>query len=157
MLVPSLTQPTTTPVDINVRSNAGMDDTFMELQPLSEMARLRYAAQVLSHLSGQTVSQAALPPELVIFLDERAAGNPKHISETLRECMKEDALGDDGPAIRVTENGRIEVRAPACRLLQERCVCVCVVLCLCVCLCVCVCLCLCLCLCLCCACVHVCG
>lgn len=90
-------------------SNGATDDSFLELGPLSEMARLRYAAQVLSKLSGKSVSQAALPPELVIFLDEGAAGIPKHIFETLRECMRKDALGEDGPAIRVSDNGRIEV------------------------------------------------
>ncbi|EGD79547.1 hypothetical protein PTSG_10115 [Salpingoeca rosetta] len=105
-----VTRPLTKIEDPMIKSiwrNASLDDTFMELKPLSEMARLRYAAQVLSQLSNKTVSQAALPPELVIFLDERAAGIPKHISETLRECMKSDALVT-GPAIRITDNGRIE-------------------------------------------------
>lgn len=66
--------------------------------------------KVLSQLSGHDVTDAAIPPELVQLLNDRAAGNPKHIMEMIKALMKDDACGEDGgPAIAVMPNGRVKI------------------------------------------------
>ena len=85
-------------------------DCCLELRPLDETNCVRYSAQVLSNLSLIHVRDAALPPELVQLLKDRAAGNPKHIKEILKALLGKDARGPNkGPAIKVLSNGRVKL------------------------------------------------
>jgi hypothetical protein len=76
---------------------------MFNLASLDDMSRVRYTAALLSERLKVNISDAALPPELVQMLNDRAAGNPKHIKEMLQAILK------DPPAIRVLENGRIVI------------------------------------------------
>eukprot|EP00049_Salpingoeca_infusionum_P012643 m.232666 g.232666 ORF g.232666 m.232666 type:complete len:1227 (+) comp15237_c2_seq1:290-3970(+) len=88
---------------------AASDGCVLKLGPLSEFGRLRYTAQVLTQLTGTKVGIAAISPELVQLLDDRAAGNPKHIMEMVQSLTSPGALGEGkGPAITVAPNGRIQ-------------------------------------------------
>lgn len=82
----------------SIWEEAKLSNCQMQLKPLDEMPRLRYAAEVLSELSHTVVRQAAIAPELVQLLDDRAAGNPKHI----KEMIKVGGAGEDGGHLRIT-------------------------------------------------------
>lgn len=75
------------PIIASIWEAAASSASQMHLGPLDDMARLTYAAQVLSELANTPVSQAAIAPELVQLLDDRAAGNPKHIKEMIKVCV----------------------------------------------------------------------
>ena len=89
------------PIIASIWEAAASSGSQMHLGPLDDMARLKYTAQVLSELANTPVSQAAIAPELVQLLDDRAAGNPKHIKEMIkvgceRRRGKRDIGGDVG-------------------------------------------------------------
>eukprot|EP00055_Hartaetosiga_balthica_P015029 m.86392 g.86392 ORF g.86392 m.86392 type:complete len:1302 (-) comp8758_c0_seq1:118-4023(-) len=98
----------TDPILESIWKNAMKDSCFLQLQPMGEMGQLRYAADVLTALTGVNVNPSAIPPDLAVYLDERAAGTPKHIYETIHECLSSNAT-PSGPAIVVAGNGRIAV------------------------------------------------
>ncbi|EDQ89284.1 uncharacterized protein MONBRDRAFT_8342 [Monosiga brevicollis MX1] len=87
--------------DLLVRSNAA---GAFQLEPLNEERRLSYAAFVLAKATSKTITDAALPPELVQLLNDRAGGNPKHIKEMIQELLKQHNV------LQVMENGRIRVK-----------------------------------------------
>ena len=77
--------------------------SLLKLMPLSREARERYLLQVLQeryHFSGQLHD---VPKELIQFMSERAAGNPKYIMESLQALNDAEHLvfdvddrGDEG-------------------------------------------------------------
>lgn len=77
--------------------------TLFVLQALDEERRGEYAALQLSLLVKKTITVSALPPELISLLEDRAAGNPKHIKEMLAQLHKHKAIV-------VADNGRIEIK-----------------------------------------------
>eukprot|EP00051_Salpingoeca_urceolata_P007099 m.94209 g.94209 ORF g.94209 m.94209 type:complete len:1161 (+) comp15115_c3_seq1:1094-4576(+) len=83
--------------------------TYMQLKALDTITRVKYAAQVMSQVSGVHVGLAALPPELVQLLSDRAAGNPKHIFEMIKALLDKAALPGRGPAVEVKSNGRVQI------------------------------------------------
>eukprot|EP00045_Choanoeca_perplexa_P016908 m.235101 g.235101 ORF g.235101 m.235101 type:complete len:1667 (-) comp17397_c0_seq3:36-5036(-) len=83
--------------------HAEANNTLFVLQALSEEKRGEYAALQLSLLVKKTITVSALPPELISLLQDRAAGNPKHIKEMLAQLYKHKA-------IMVADNGRIEIK-----------------------------------------------
>eukprot|EP00730_Choanoeca_flexa_P001021 TRINITY_DN10444_c0_g1_i1.p1 TRINITY_DN10444_c0_g1~~TRINITY_DN10444_c0_g1_i1.p1 ORF type:complete len:1056 (+),score=243.50 TRINITY_DN10444_c0_g1_i1:148-3168(+) len=78
------------------------DGALFVLEGLSEDARGEYAATQLSLLFKKNITFSALPPELIQLLDDRAAGNPKHIKEMLAQLK-------EFKAIEVANNGRVAI------------------------------------------------
>eukprot|EP00042_Codosiga_hollandica_P058529 m.884049 g.884049 ORF g.884049 m.884049 type:complete len:1470 (-) comp59887_c0_seq2:3899-8308(-) len=92
---------------------AEANDAFIRLKQLDEERRLKYAASVVSSITNRPISEAAMPPELVQFLSDRAAGNPKHIEEAVASLIDVNARGpNEGAALTVLENGRIAINCP---------------------------------------------
>ena len=77
--------------------------SLLKLLPLSNEVRKSYLLQVLQERYSYSGDQSGVPHQLVHFMSERAAGNPKYIEETLAELHKANLLnfqlddeGDEG-------------------------------------------------------------
>lgn len=74
------------------------------MRPLADRTRLAYIAELLAHqYPSCLVTKTSIPPELLCILNDRAAGNPKHIKEMLNAII-------DANALEVLSNGRIIIK-----------------------------------------------
>eukprot|EP00054_Salpingoeca_dolichothecata_P023737 m.159329 g.159329 ORF g.159329 m.159329 type:complete len:1404 (+) comp24791_c0_seq2:67-4278(+) len=93
---------------VGLKDAAIQSETFLQLRPLNEFIRRKYAAQCLG------VSEAAMTPSLLQFLSDRAAGNPKHIKECVDELLSDRGRGVEdgvglGPAVKILPTGSIQI------------------------------------------------
>jgi hypothetical protein len=75
-----------------VLEEAELMETLIQLRPLSKADRAFYLCEVLRHKFGYEGDLSDLDDMFVKFISDRAAGNPKHIEETVNALVETKAL-----------------------------------------------------------------